>query len=883
MSTRSSLATEDTLKEFYGLKTLQPSDYQRDTVPSSIPMDLSGNIPKEVIYKLLADDSPDDDKSSAIANTQRKTQDPLGFDDSILDELIDKDVIDDSRDPKSAKYMIDSKSFNPSLFLSTLHGDKSAKQLLESIQYLESDLQSKKPLLQQLIASNFTRTLQTKNSLDKVFSQFTQSSMTEDLGALQKSLANSSGASNQLLNPILLHISKEREIKQALQAVRDNKELLDLPPKLQRLIEQRDFYSIVNEYKRGRQLYQAAKSKEPENPLIDRVWSKVGSIVDNYKQALWETLGTIHIEDIKLNFDMSKHDDESFLTLISRITELGSDEDPVVEFVNLQNDYISKDIDEGLGKVHYAQFLKSRENLSTVYSAASDSLQNSALKYVYMKLGDSKFSSGDIDSDIASYDLPLVIEQWDFLTSYIGEITDDILAKKVLHFAKIVQYFSVRQNGSINEYDLQKMRSYVESLVAKVCSRLLFIFGATGSDLVKSPQGQGETSRSRDLSSTDSFGFIPPHANAVSSLYAANSLQRKVIDSFNGVKSQSSLLDSVTIDSAIEKTLKMINLNLITGVLATLNSDIGNLEFIENWAPSTSFEGCTRLPEFLENYYREVVQRIGELVVVPDKALMQRIQDEFLRSFQLLAEKQLDMVLKKSQECPDKKDFYFITSISNLSTLKLRVMPRIISTFDKTFGTSLSTAGDGDGPLKVYSSLEEYELILYREYLKGYRSQLKSILGNGIRSTNWYQMEIDRSQVSQINVSPFILQSINFINTIKSRLLNMGANKNYILKVELDLDNYLISKLVDFLKEIRQFNTDGLLQICIDLQFLCEIFRSLKESNQRNLRNEIDLDKLENVASKFLKKKGDDQELIDASVTQNLIHNKAQMECFFGL
>ncbi|VEU20767.1 DEKNAAC101744 [Brettanomyces naardenensis] len=892
-----SIVEESVLLNFYRLKTLNPTDYKRDTIQPKISIDLSttdlNSIPKEDIYRFLSDGNEvEDDTRRSVGDSKAKNfNDPLGFKESVLDGLIDRDIVDDSRDPKSLKYMISSKSFNSALFLSTLHGDKSGKELKGSIEHLEKDLESKKPLLQQLIAANFTKTLYTKNSLDKVFGEFSESGLPNEIGSLKKSLAESSSSSNQLLNPIVLQISKEREVKKALDAIKENKLLLDLPSRLQTFIKEKDFYSVVTEYKRGMKFYQKSQQS---NPILDKVWSKVRSVINDYKQGLWERLGKIHIEEISLNFGSSPPNEDNFITLITRILELGTDENPIIEFINLQFDYISKNIDDGLSKVQYTRLLKSRESIFNAYDEAEkeekvpnkEDLSNVALRYIYTILTDG--SELPEDGDVESYDLPMVMELWSFLTSYINEITDDVVTRKIVKFATVVHFFvyefpkrfdSQLQDSFVEfeDYEKRKMREFFETLIEKVCTRLLFIFEATGKDLVSAIDSGTEVeplTDSKNVNAQSSFGFIPPHSNVISAFYFSLQLQNKISDTFQDLLGHTGMLQSKSIDSAMAKTLKAINVNIVTGVLCTMNSDIRKLSYIEDWRLSDTFEGCTKLPDFLLNYYKLFITKLKELYIMEDPALFKRIQAQFLRSFDLLVENQLKAVITKSHEDSNSKDFYFITALSNLSALKLKVLPRIIQMFDNQFATSLSTSG-----LKVYSSLENFEVIIYDEYLKSYKSSLKDIIGTGVRSTNWYQMEVNRTHQSVVYVSNFVLKSINFINTIKSRLLNLKSNKNYILRVELDLDNYLISKLIDFLKEIRQFNSDGLLQICVDLRFLCEIFESMKQSN---LKNEIHLSKLESVASRFLQKKGNDKDLISTSVKENLLQNKAQMDCFFG-
>lgn len=907
----SNIVDENLLQDFYGLDTLSPTNYGKDTINIKPNIDPSttdlNSLPREKIYGFLSQGT-----NTQKVNNKRESdgkakniKDPLGFNDSVVDELIDKDIVSDSRDPKSMKYLIWSKSFNSVLFLGMLHGDKSADQLMRSIKYLERDIESKKPLLQKLIAANFTKTLYTKASMDKAFGEFSDSNLTKEIGLLKNALTASSSTTNQLLNPILLQISREEEIKHALESIKRDKDLLDLPSKLQKSIQNKDFDSLYKSYTDGERAYSLSKRSTPNNALLDKVWSKVNLIIEDYKKELWERLGKIRVENVDLNFASSNMEDSpDFVTLITRILQLGADENPIIEFINLQFDYISKDMDNGLSKVQCIRFLKYRksvleayaDSISNKHSSSSakpmhDQIINTALKDVYDMFIINPSPDLQQDSDLESYDLPMVIELWGFLSSYIGEITDDVVVNKILKFSSIVQFFLnefPRRYGSkvqdsfleFEGYEKKKMREFFELLIAKVCSHLLFVFQGTEIDfneaLARDSINQEDDKHSsvKTTGSQDSFGFIPPHSNVVSALYFSKKLQRKIFDTFEELKKHTKLLNSKVIDKAINETLKVINRNIVNGALCSLRADVKRLSYMEDWSLSERYDGCTKLPEFLSNYYSFFDVELKELSVIEDKKLFERIQSEFKHSFDYLVENQLEAVITKSNEEPKLKDFYFVTTLSNLLVLKLKTIPRIVQMFDAQFETSLSKSD-----LKIYSSLEKFEAIIYSEYLKGYKADLKNILGTGVRSTNWYRLKLGKDDDKNISVSSFLLKSINYINRIKSRLLNLKSNKSYIIKVELDLDNYMVHKLIDFLKEIRQFNSDGLFQICVDLRFLCEVFKKLGSSN---LKNEVHLSKLQDVTRRFVQKKHDKSGLIESSVKENMQQNEAEIDCFLA-
>ncbi|GME67951.1 unnamed protein product [Ambrosiozyma monospora] len=287
---------------------------------------------------------------------------------------------------------------------------------------------------------------------------------------------------------------------------------------------------------------------------------------------------------------------------------------------------------------------------------------------------------------------------------------------------------------------------------------------------------------------------------------------------------------------------------------------------------SDRFKGCTNFPQFLLNFYKIFIMKVKQLLVLDgSEDLVKEVYRQFVESFNYVIEGQLKTVVLKNQEDEKKKDFYLLATLSNLSCLKLKIIPRVLTTFDNNFGSKLATSN-----LPLYSKLETTEQKIYDEYLKDYKAQLTSILGNGIRKADWFHVKLPQN-VNQIIVSSFVLQSLNLINLLKAKLLGLKCNKTYILKIEIALINYLIEKLIDFLKEIKQFSSSGLLKITIDLRFLVRVFENFSkiESNKGLLRVDI----LNSVTNKFLKKNTSDIQFVESVVLENLRTNESQMDC----
>ncbi|KAH3661853.1 hypothetical protein OGAPHI_006032 [Ogataea philodendri] len=871
------LVDDSTLLDFYQLRTLDPEDYAGASTGSNpivqdedIDLDeIARKIPKEQLNKFLTD-QPDE----PVAQSRRSALnvgDPLGFHESVLDELIDKDVIDDSRDPKKTKYLVDSKAFNARLFLTTIHKDKTYKELVQSVSYLEKSLQVQKPQLQKLIGENFQKAIDNKKLLDEIYSEYSMSNLSENVSNLSESIAKANVSSTMMLNPVLDGLDRANEIENFLSLLTNNSVLLDLPKKFTELVSIGDFDSILTEYNSGKKVYQASLRNNPSNrPVLDRIWLEVEDILSGYKKQLWEKLGNVHIENVELS---SAQTDQSFLPTIKKLLELGVDENPIPYFLNLEYNYIKDTIDGDLTKVQLSRFLKARENLSKTYSSEDSSkISMSTLRRTHLSLADHA-------SEDEIYDLPLVADLWGFLCAYVNELTEEIISDRFYKFTSMLDFFvhsdleeelaiknpESRKFLRFESYEIKRFNEYVKTLSEKLCYQLRFIFDATSAQLsMAGSKINFDQNLHKNLFDLDSFGFIPPHSSVLTTLTNCINLQRDLEKNIAKLSKKT----SVEYDLFLS-TMQRINTNFVDGVLCVLINDSKRLKYIEDWEPSTVNKGCTKTADYLWNFYQLLIPKLHTLIKPSDEESFEAVKKQFIASFDIIVDNQAES-LKTSAQNEELRDLYYPATLSNLSLFKLRLLPRILKLFDTKFGTSFSTSS-----LDVYGKIEKYESDIYAEYISQYKTQLEETILQGIKSVDWFQFS-----AKQILVSGFVLKPINLITIVMSKLLSHKSNINYIMKIELDLINHFIFKLIESLKHIQQFNSSGLLQISVDLRFLVEVFQHF---NQSGLKEQINLDRLITVSDRFSNKNTKYANEINDIVRSNLQSNKAQMDCFYRL
>lgn len=907
-------ADRQQLLNFYQMKTLNPKSYSKDTVVSFFDKDYydepASAIPKQIVNKLLSENTmgittKTTDVSRAHSRTSADFRDALGFSDNIKELLLDMDVIEDTRDPQLHKFMVDSKSFNPKVFLSTIHAEKSLNDLKRGIEYLDRDIEAKKPELQQLITSNFEKTLSTKNSLDTVFVEYAKAGLTEKLDQLESELAFSSNSANQLLNPVLLQITKENQIANALKQIEENREFLDLPKNISKLVSQDKFDSVLEAYKIGQSLFMHLRDKYPENILYPKVWSKIQEVIDNYKESMFNSLKSIYLENIGDNFQVQfSQRGPNFISIIKRIILLGSDKSPLKEFIHAQYAKAALDLEQGLSTIQYDRLINARRGIINAYEMDQSTdddygqierLSNTTMTKIYSIMSKPNFKPERVEEIYKTIDLPLVAELWGFISTYVDDVICNVIEKKVLKFENIYKFFmhdidSILDEETINENieiltmtddDKLEMKTFFREVLNKICGRLEFIFTCTRKEMDQAISLALEYGKDavfpsvedKDIGTTESFGFIPPHSNSIASVHYIVKIHYKIYKTLTDLHKREHIFYSDKLDEALLSAVKGVNKNMILGASCLLNEDMKSISLMENWSLSTTNEGCTMFPEFLFSYYQVFLSKLQHLNVSNDEVLMSDTVRLFNQSLLTAVESLFNLANERCQYDPERSDRYRLLTTSNLKFIRKDTIPKILKLFDTSFDQSLHLSKD----LEVYSELMANEKSLLTDCISPYFVSIKEMVRDGITSLpeNTKHLSSKMTNGQTFDASGYIMQVFGFINSVKSRLTKWNISNIQINEVETLLLNQFVKKLYDSLTV--KFTSDAAAQISVDLSLTNAIITKFNS----NSAYEVETKKLTTAIATF--SSSIDPKLLQRTVSEAAKANAVLIKCILEI
>ncbi|CAH6719185.1 exocyst complex component Sec5p [[Candida] jaroonii] len=364
---------EANLLNFYGLSTIHPTELADLNISSQDPID----VDDEKIKSLTVDEQFQMLNSLVKENHidqsyHNDVEDPFrGGNTNVVKELIDNRIISSENDPDVNKYLISSREFNSTKFLTTIHKDTPIEQLVEYLKFLQKNIESQQGELKYVINDNFLKFIDCKDSIDEILGNFKKSktraqqelenarvfnpsrvkNLEKDnkflISGLEDSIKNLTTATSILIRPIMDNENKELKISRIIEFVKTNKILFDLPSKLmaavtnqnhEEIIDSLTLYSkhkrtIIEEQKfklnnlkqqtRDEKKHQELKDYHKSvNTLLNRIFNQVDNIIEVYKKSIYNEL-------LSFDNDLGKghrSNNAKFLSIVDKIDQLNFNE-----------------------------------------------------------------------------------------------------------------------------------------------------------------------------------------------------------------------------------------------------------------------------------------------------------------------------------------------------------------------------------------------------------------------------------------------------------------------------------------------------------------------------------------------------------------------------
>ncbi|BGP36516.1 Exocyst complex component S5 [Rhodotorula kratochvilovae] len=324
-------ADEEAMLQLYGLSTLAPTQWEEgDTADSGLfgsprPEGAAGPTGTAKVGGAMKGDE----------------NDPLG--------LVRGGVLSSHPDLPSelrSAVLLHSKSFDPKVFLSTVHPNATFKDLNVGREKLKEALEQRSGALKLLVESEWDRFVAVKAATETVFEEMKDGgplSPGADYGvkSMRDTLKTASSRAETVFQPIVDARTKAERLKSTLGVFERSKFFFNLPTILGEAVEEGRYEVALQAYKKGRYILASRpaqllglpvpttpQQQQQQKRIYDKVWGQVEKIIGDLRATLGKRL-----RDTKRGLDEVEKTIEILL-------ELDPSDDPVWIFFDTQHRHI---------------------------------------------------------------------------------------------------------------------------------------------------------------------------------------------------------------------------------------------------------------------------------------------------------------------------------------------------------------------------------------------------------------------------------------------------------------------------------------------------------------------------------------------------------------
>jgi exocyst complex component 2 len=765
---------------------------------------------------------------ASSTNHSQDEADPLGSTDSVVSVLQARGIDAESHPAIRNKYLVSSTQFEPRTFLRDVHVNATYTNLVNSLDYLESSITEHSEALRVLVESDYDRFVKSKSLLDSVFEQIKNTGFNSEhewgLECVKSLLDDSNAKATVIMKPVMDNQTKEDRLKAALELIKKNKYLFNLPSTILKHIKNNDHDSLIRDYRRGKDMKynENITTDTPDyeiqnKKITDRIWNEVEDIVDDYKRDTWKLLERTGA-------------DQNYIQVISKLLELGVEDNPIWVWIDSQISRFTELAGKQFDKLKLKTTLM-RMNLTSLPPSTNSSF------VVPLKENSYDHTDGSSLCDSAE-----VVEMWLTIKKLLGEISTSA-EQACMFWESCHEFLDNQRQGSLptgyqgeSKVHLQFSQSQIRE-IKENGRNMIKIFADRILEYFNSPAGDGSSSSQED--EEDGFLFLPPSANALSTV---KYLSQTVVSLAASMKTLSHSNVSSQTTEGLTNVLSAVRERALKAVCTTWQNDSKKFHLLENWTHAANGK-TTQIPHYFKTYQYTVINGIKSImyysaegfegssnlvVAQPPRSLLDYVLSQFLSSNSYIFESLMGLLTtlgdpsrisyidkhvadpNSNELTPQEKtnDSKVLLLLSNVSTVRDSVLPGLYKAFEQSF--SMPTR---DANTTLRNSMDQMDSTLFEIYTRKKRSALSDIIRNGIG-----KLEQQWSSEERVTaVSNYVHESLLVLVVVHSKVSEVSAS--LVDRIMGVLYDHIMKTILSCLRDIEAFPLGGLLQVTADVEF----------------------------------------------------------------
>ncbi|GAA5969236.1 hypothetical protein JCM11641_007520 [Rhodosporidiobolus odoratus] len=847
-------ADEEAMLQLYGLSSLSPTHWEEgDTADSGL---FGSPKPGDGGAKVTT-------ASSAMKGDET---DPLG----LLRTGVLATHPDLTSDLRSA-VLLHSKSFDPKVFLSTVHPNATFKDLNTGRERLKESLEKRSGALKLLVEAEWDRFVGVKATTETVFEEMKDGGPLapgNDYGvkAMRDTLKSASSRAETVFQPILDARTKAERLKSTLGVFERSKFFFNLPTILGEAVEEGRYEVALAAYKKGRYILASRpaqllglpvpttpQQQQQQKRIYDKVWGQVEKIIGDLRATLGKRL-----RDTKRGLDEVEKTIEILL-------ELDPSDDPVWIFLDTQHRHILR-------------------LLRTSAEASMSRIRIAMDQYGEVEENDRK-QAGDLRAGVESLESlegervrenAAGVEVWRLIFDLVRNL-NEVIMQTLPPFWKVAKGYMEgkyqKKNASSTSAARRsptQCRVMTQDIVTLYVSSLSTFFTLSSSTHSPSgPNSQPSSNPAEDLNATPPMPpFVPPIASSTTNCHWLGKVLSELIESVSEMgalelagEATQSLKELVAStrwrfeeaicsgwvrdakvfyrletwrpdpdDPAITAFLRQVaafqRFNAIAAYRVAGGSEERANALIGNSSSSSSSSGAAaarnRQDVDIPSEFQRKIQSafLDALYAFLDGLVHVAFSDpESIFNGAMAGGKRRGLGMEGEEDTGRPKevdvrnvDIRILLTVSNLTHLRETVVPRLIHQFQTAYKVDMHA--DIQMLMDVTDQLDK---ILFDDYVKRKSADVAKIIRKGVLGgmVDWYEAE------KPSEVHPFIYDALLSLVLVHAQV--SATARPLVSRTLGSLVEELAQVALESFSKVERFGMGGMLQATLEIEFMHQI------------------------------------------------------------